>query len=57
MRVELMLIAACCLVLALVLFFLLGHRELGLFFLGLAVFARPVGCGACGVERKGCHGR
>lgn len=42
MRVELMLIAACCLVLALVLFFLLGHRELGR-LLGLAAFARPVG--------------
>jgi hypothetical protein len=53
MRAELILISVCCLILALVLFFVLGHRELGLFFLGLAVFVRPVGCSACGVERKG----
>ncbi len=37
MQKELALMSACCLVLSLVLFFGLGHRDLGLWFLGMTI--------------------
>ncbi len=34
---ELTLMSACCFLLAIILFFVLGHRELGLWFLGMTI--------------------
>ncbi|MCS6290379.1 MAG: hypothetical protein H8K10_15595 [Nitrospira sp.] len=57
MRTELLLMSFCFLVLALIVFCALGHRELGLLLLGLAVYVRPplcVECRAdCGAQKGG----